>query len=365
MLRVSTSRFEAMASQRKNSHGVRRLRITPEELTAIEALVTQTASSYRSVEDQRFLKEVGVIAHDLPLRIRRFINNFRMGETGLGVCLVSGYSIDQLKIRKTPSDWHTKGQFSRTRQEEFFLILLGSLLGDVFGWATQQEGSIVHEVLPVKEHEDAQLGTGSNQDLWWHSEDAFHPYRADYVGLLCLRNPGCVRTTFASVDMLRLSKTQMEVLRQERFIILPDESHQEGNCDGGKHSALNTEYLLSSAYERIVRMKRDPRRVPLLFGNAEAPYFCLDAVYMRIAGADDEAQKALHDLVQAINASLEEIALEPGDCCFIDNYRTVHGRRAFRANYDGTDRWLKRINITRDLRKSRALRPSCSSRVIH
>jgi len=35
------------------------------------------------------------------------------------------------------------------------------------------------------------------------------------------------------------------------------------------------------------------------------------------------------------------------------------------ANYDGTDRWLKRINLTRDLRKSRASRLTADSRIIY
>jgi hypothetical protein len=42
----------------------------------------------------------------------------------------------------------------------------------------------------------------------------------------------------------------------------------------------------------------------------------------------------------------------------------VHGRRAFKARYDGSDRWFKRMNITRDLRKSRADRIEAVSRII-
>jgi hypothetical protein len=66
---------------------------------------------------------------------------------------------------------------------QILFILYGSLLGDVFGWATQQDGHIVHDVFPIKGNEQAQLGTGSEQTLWWHTEDAFFPYRADYIGL--------------------------------------------------------------------------------------------------------------------------------------------------------------------------------------
>jgi alpha-ketoglutarate-dependent taurine dioxygenase len=47
------------------------------------------------------------------------------------------------------------------------------------------------------------------------------------------------------------------------------------------------------------------------------------------------------------------VALAPGDILILDNYRGVHGRRPFEAKYDGRDRWLKRVSVTRDLRRQR------------
>jgi hypothetical protein len=49
---------------------------------------------------------------------------------------------------------------------------------------------------------------------------------------------------------------------------------------------------------------------------------------------------------------------------FVDNYRAVHGRRPFTARYDGTDRWLKRIGVSRDLRRSRDAGATGAARVI-
>jgi alpha-ketoglutarate-dependent taurine dioxygenase len=79
---------------------------------------------------------------------------------------------------------------------------------------------------------------------------------------------------------------------------------------------------------------------------------------------DEEAQAALNSLIRALDARLCEIVLQPGEYLFVDNYRTVHGRKSFTAKYDGTDRWLKRVNVTRDLRKSRGARLNGSSRTI-
>ena len=67
-------------------------------------------------------------------------------------------------------------------------------------------------------------------------------------------------------------------------------------------------------------------------------------------------------------ASIEEnlvgVPLEPGMRCFIDNYRAVHGRASFQARYDGTDRWLKRVSITRDLRRSAGDHVGSNARMI-
>jgi hypothetical protein len=112
-------------------------------------------------------------------------------------------------------------------------------------------------------------------------------------------------------------------------------------------------------------MNSDPEKIPVLYGHRNAPYMAVDPYYMRVPENDKKAQNALNALTQAIDEQLQDIVLSPGDCLYIDNYRSVHGRKAFKPRYDGTDRWLKRINLTRDLRKSRASRADSTSRVIY
>ena len=75
---------------------------------------------------------------------------------------------------------------------------------------------------------------------------------------------------------------------------------------------------------------------------------------MRVADGDTQAQRALGHLVAAMDAETKQVDLRPGDYCFLDNFTVVHGRKPFTARFDGTDRWLKRVCVTRDLRKSRA-----------
>jgi alpha-ketoglutarate-dependent taurine dioxygenase len=65
-----------------------------------------------------------------------------------------------------------------------------------------------------------------------------------------------------------------------------------------------------------------------------------------------------------MEAVMTTVALEPGDLLIIDNYRSVHGRRPFRARYDGADRWLRHVMVTLDLGRSRARRSSAEDRVV-
>jgi alpha-ketoglutarate-dependent taurine dioxygenase len=111
-------------------------------------------------------------------------------------------------------------------------------------------------------------------------------------------------------------------------------------------------------------MNANPEKVSVFFGSADAPYLRLDPYFMDPLDDDPEAQQALDALIALIDASLVHLVLQPGSFCFIDNYKAVHGRRPFKARYDGNDRWIKRISMTRDLRKSRQARADCGSRVI-
>jgi alpha-ketoglutarate-dependent taurine dioxygenase len=76
------------------------------------------------------------------------------------------------------------------------------------------------------------------------------------------------------------------------------------------------------------------------------------------------ARQALERLIEEININLSDVVMQPGEFLFIDNCKAVHGRKPFKARYDGADRWLKRINVARDLRKSRSARANCNSRIV-
>jgi len=254
---------------------------------------------------------------------------------------------------------------SPTLSHDIAFYLISCLLGEPIGWATQQDGYVMHDVYPVKGFEHEQIGWGSEETLTWHTEDAFHPLRTDYLGLMCLRNPDDVVTTFADIADVKIDDATRAVLLEERFRILPDDSHRPRNGAAGEDSDDRVARLLWRSRERVERALVSPEPVAVLFGDPDDPYVRLDPHYMAGVQQGETERQALEKTVAAVDAALTGVVLQPGDICFIDNYRVVHGRKPFRARFDGTDRWLRRLNVARDLRGSRAYRLTAESRVLH
>lgn len=336
------------------------LTLTEDEATAMRELAGRLAARWDTAEDPQFLQQAAILAHELPLRLRQHLYEFKLNEPVSALCRISGMPVDDAEIGPTPRHWKDRARPSQTHLQDLLLVMMGSLLGEAIGWASQQDGYIVHDILPIPGHENEQLGSGSEQLLWWHTEDAFHPLRGDYIGLLCLRNPDGVATTYANLADLRLSDEDVDLLFSPHYTIRPDESHLRKNQSGNKAA----DALLEKAFRRIEQMQTHPEKIALFTGDRHSPYLRIDPYFMDPV-PDPRAQAALDRLIAAIEASLQEVVLQPGELCFIDNFKAVHGRRPFRARYDGNDRWLKRLNVTRDLRRSRDCRLSAAGRVIH
>jgi Fe(II)/alpha-ketoglutarate-dependent arginine beta-hydroxylase len=329
------------------------LELDATERLALMRLLAESEGEFGDLESDEALDRVSVLAHELPARIRRTLNAFRC-ERMSGVLRISGYIVDQDRVGPTPAHWRDRRSIT-TRHEELLLMLFSSLLGDPFGWATQQNGRLIHDILPIKGHENEQLGSSSDSLLAWHTEDAFHPLRGDFIGFSCLRNPYDAATTIGDVDSLDLPSSVRDVLFESRFGIRPDESHLAKN---------NSASPGGTSFTGIDEMQRNPEPVAVLFGDRSRPYIRADPYFMIVGDGDDEARYALDYLVKEMDENIIDLCLEGGDFCFLDNFRIVHGRKPFTARHDGTDRWLKRVNIACDLRKSRAARRPDSPRSI-
>ncbi|WP_367129331.1 TauD/TfdA family dioxygenase [Saccharothrix sp. HUAS TT1] len=316
---------------------IRRYELSAEEAAEAFALADRCVREYDSVEGPDFLEQAAVVAAELPKPLQRFMNRARLDDRKHAV-LIAGNEARHARLEDTPEHWKL-ADTDGSRAHGFLLALYSCLLGDLIGWTSQQDGRLVTDVLPVRGLEQSLVSSSSHRELGWHTEDAFSPYRADYVGLLCLRTRGDTATTVSYVDVGSLPPDVHHVLRQPRFRIVPDPSHAL-SADAGQD------------------------RVPLLHGHPDAPTLCIDRDFTSGVEGDDEAERALAHLVAHLDENLYEVPLAAGDVCFIDNRNVVHGRRPFRPRYDGKDRWLKRVNLVADLRRVRPGRRTATSRAI-
>lgn len=304
-----------------------------------------------------------LFAQELPRRVRAAVHEYRLSERH-GAMVVTGLPVDDAVIGDTPAHWANKPVPSPSLRYDVAFFLISCLLGEPIAWATQQDGYLMHDVFPIKGHEKEQIGSGSEELLTWHTEDAYHPLRTDYLGLLCLRNHEGVETTMADIDDVEIGEAARKVLLEKRFFIQPDHSHRAGNQGRAADDDPKVADLRARSYAQVERALSAPEPVAILFGAPDAPYLRIDPAFMDEI-EDAEEREAFEEICAAIDRVMSGVVLKPGDIVFVDNYRMVHGRKPFRARFDGTDRWLRRLNVSRDLRRSRANRISAESRVIY
>ncbi|HEV7450898.1 MAG TPA: hypothetical protein VGO16_05840 [Pseudonocardiaceae bacterium] len=140
---------------------VPRLELTTNESAAIRAVADAVLDEEpgRPLDEQ--LDRVAVYAHELPVRIRILLTEFRLTGRPYGGLVLSGLPVDESLLGRTPASYSGQPSSPEVQCATAMLLLIGSLLGDPFSFYTQQRGQLVLDVFPVPGHEQAQLGSGS------------------------------------------------------------------------------------------------------------------------------------------------------------------------------------------------------------
>ncbi|MER5599424.1 TauD/TfdA family dioxygenase [Streptomyces sp. NPDC002265] len=224
-------------------------------------------------------------------------------------------------VGPTPAHWSQDAP-RETAEFDVTLALVAETLGAVFGWADQQDGRLVHNILPSKGCEDMQIGASSVVPLAWHTEDGFHPERADFLLLACVRNPDGVGSRLASIRDVALDPADLARLREPSVTIEPDDSY-------GDHGAP----------------RMPSHGMATVWDGPDGLCVRYDPSYTRFLTEEKEVIRSLERLGDAFEECGAVISMSPGDLLVIDNDVMVHGRVSFRPRYDGTDRWLKRVLV--------------------
>lgn len=317
---------------------IQEFELTRAECTEALTIAADAEEQYGDCNSPDFLDEPGKYAQHLPMRLIQFMEGVRQDDWTVAAVIRGGWhpELDQLQ---TPSSWQHGRATKAGNVQNFLLALYGSLLGEVFAWYGQQEGSLIHDLVPTYEDRNEQLGSGSQTALFWHSEDAFHPCRADFVILHSVRAKKDAKSTLSWLRQGALSPETIATLKESKYQFKPDTSYTD-------YSTFTNEL------------------VPLLYGSSVTPYLRADSVYYEPPPGERE-RKALTELFEALHAALIEIEMSSGDMLVLNNRRVVHGRSEFHAQYDGKDRWVKRGNIAESLQRSRPYRCCEASRIVH
>jgi len=229
-------------------------------------------------------------------------------------------------VPKTPAT-PFPNSIKQTSSDKSSLVFLkyAHKFGHPVSYIQEQEGQLVQNIVPVHKTETQQISTSSKVELALHTETAFHPYKPDYVMLLCLRGDPKAVTTYANVEDIfkKLDLWVIATLQKKWFTTNIDISFRtKGQKD-----------------------KNIP--ISVLEKTEDGYNFIYD--YTFVKANDELGRAALDKLHKAVQESIQEIVLETGDLLVIDNNKTIHGRKPFQARYDGTDRWVQRILVRKEL----------------
>jgi L-asparagine oxygenase len=271
----------------------------------------------------------------LPLEVVRDVMSFRADPHADAALLVTGLPIDP-DLPPTPVE--SVGPLNKSgRVSECAVLLFAVLLGEPVAYAAEKGGVLVQDVFPTNDQRDTPSNESSAAPLGFHTELVFssetpdRPYHLsapDFVLLLGLRCTAdrVAATLFVEAKAVcdELSDQQLDCLRGANYRLMAPYSFTRG-ADGSRP--------LSPL-------------VPLLRGPVDAPSLAFDSA-CGVQAASPAAEKALAALVAVCEKDSvhQQVRLGPGDLLVLNNNRCAHARSAFKANFDGRDRWLKRAYV--------------------
>jgi L-asparagine oxygenase len=284
-----------------------------------------------------FVRMLHLFQMDLPRALVEAVIDFRRFEDAVGM-VIKGFPIPYTLRRSTPLAYGSDLEDGLDPDVIAFGIIC-SLLGEPIGFSAQQHGRLFNDVMPLKTNvEVPNISSGSAFEFSLHTEDAFHSCAPDYICWLCIRNPTATPLNVAAPDVSLMQPSDVELLRKEHFIIAANPLQE-------------------------VRNVRFPPRA-ILWGDKDRPYMRINAAKMDNAAQSPLDSAALRNLLRNLAAGARSVDLAAGDIFILDNYRAAHGRSAYLPKFDGTDRWLKRLVVATDIRKSRDLRMHSTSRIL-
>lgn len=304
------------------------LELDDAERRTMAMLAERVGLTSTPLADPETLLTVHCLSGLLPERLIRRLHAFRKWSNDRGTLLLRGLPMDAA-LPVTPTDERSVPARELPVASGAMLLVMG-VMGDFISYHDEKGGELIQDVHPVQNKASLQENTGSVY-LEFHTEDGFHPYKPDVIGLMGIRqdHDKIAKTATACIrrGLPLLSSSTIETLRRADFRLRISSSF-----GGGGYSP----------------------RLAVLSGDLARPDLCVD--YHLMEPLTDRAALALEQLRGALEQVAVGVAVQPGDMIMVDNRTTIHARTAFLPRYDGKDRWLRRMFAVVDLRKSQPAR---------
>lgn len=168
---------------------------------------------------KQFTRHAQADFFSLPSEVLSCMSQFRSEGNECGFLLIKNLPIDSTLI-DTPEK-HEQARQRNCFLSEYFLTMVGSNLGELYGFSQESSGAIFNNIRPTKTQSTNQSSESSDVFLELHTEIAFHEFRPDFLLLYCLRQDReCMaKTGVASIRraMMQLSYNELAELRQPHF----------------------------------------------------------------------------------------------------------------------------------------------------
>ena len=297
--------------------------VTPQERSEL-GIQAECVRSSPYLDFPAFEAEAAAIAKHLPDSVWQALVDFRRRGNESGAILLRGFPTDP-KLPPTPANPEDPVAKS-TFYSELWLTAAAAAVGDPVAYAQESQGRHIHDVFPTPGDADKLSSRSSSLALDYHTEMAFHPHSPDFVLLYALRQDPekKVETRVSSVRRFihELSPEQQSQLFKREFRAGIDYSF------GSQSGTLGNGPLCS-----------------VFRGRADDPFLCVDDI---MEAENPQGQEILNTLRQLIIDRSQAVILEAGSLLMVDDRRAAHSRTAFRAHFDGTDRWLQRLLVKRN-----------------
>lgn len=209
-----------------------------------------------------------------------------------------------------------------------------------YGYASQQNGIVHNDVVPLQTARLYGHNANAYQELGLHTEEASfnlgegRDISPDFLTLYFFRNPSRTPTVVSIPEWSEVPAETQDLLFEDWY------DNRTNPAQGGEEN--------------------DPAcAVSVLYGPSNDPWIRLNTATPDTVH-DPRHAKALTEFILHLKSRKMNICLKAGQLMLLDNRRVLHGRPPFEEppRYDGMDRWQRRVVVSNDAARIKAYEKS-------